>query len=147
MGRSASTAPEGKSATVTWSALFGVFLLSHLVGDFVLQTDWQASNKQHGLRGGGPTNRRALLMHGLVYTLAFVPALVWVADESGTLAAIAVGAAVWIPHMVVDDGNLVAMWIRQVKHVQGVPSTVVRLGVDQSTHVLTLALVAYIVTG
>jgi hypothetical protein len=147
MGSSASAAPERKSATVTWPALFGVFLLSHLVGDFVLQTDWQASNKQHGLRGGGPTNRRALLMHGSVYTLAFVPALVWVADESGTLAAIAVAAAVWIPHMVVDDGNLVALWIQHVKHVYTVPSTVVRLGVDQSVHVLTLALVAYLVTG
>jgi hypothetical protein len=147
MGSSASAAPERRSTTVTWSALFGVFLLSHLVGDFVLQTDWQASNKQHGLRGGGPTNRRALIMHGLVYTLAFVPALVWVAHDSGALTAVAVGAAVWIPHMLVDDGNLVALWIRNVKHVYTVPSTVVRLGVDQSVHVLTLALVAYLVTG
>ena len=132
---------------MTWAALFGVFMLSHLLGDFVLQTHWQATNKQHGMRGGGPTNRRALLMHGLVYTLAFVPALVWVADESGTLAAIGVGVAVWLPHMVVDDGNLVALWIRQVKHVHGEPSTVVRLGLDQSVHALTLALVAYLVTG
>jgi hypothetical protein len=147
MRSSASAAPAGSNATVTWSALFGVFLLSHLVGDFVLQTQWQATNKQHGLRGGGPTNRRALLMHGLVYTLAFVPALVWVADDSGTLAAIAVGVAVWVTHMVVDDGNLVAVWIRQVKHVHGVPSTVVRLGLDQSVHALTLALIAYLVTG
>jgi hypothetical protein len=146
MGSSAAAAPERETATVTWAALFGVFLLSHLVGDFLLQTDSQASEKEHGLRGG-PVKRRALAMHGLVYTLAFVPALIWVADDSGALAAIAVAAAVGLPHVLVDDGSLVALWIRRVKHVHGVPSTVVRLGVDQSSHVLALALVAYLVTG
>lgn len=33
---------------MTWPELFGVFLLCHLFGDFGLQTDWQASNKQGG---------------------------------------------------------------------------------------------------
>jgi hypothetical protein len=131
---------------VTWSALFAVFLLSHLVGDFMLQTDWQASNKEHGLRAN-PGSRRALALHGLTYTLAFVPALVWVAGDSGSLAAIGVAALVGLPHVIVDDGSLVEAWLRQVKRVQGTPSTVVRLGVDQSLHVLALAAVALAVTG
>jgi hypothetical protein len=131
---------------VTWSALFAVFLLSHLVGDFMLQTDWQASNKEHGLRAN-PGSRRALALHGLTYTLAFVPALVWVAGDSGSLAAIGVAALVGLPHVIVDDGSLVEAWLRQVKRVHGTPSTVVRLGVDQSLHVLALAAVALAVTG
>ncbi len=146
MRSSAAAAPERETAAVTWPALFGVFLLSHLVGDFLLQTNWQAMEKEHGLRGD-PVKRRALAMHGLVYTLAFIPALVWIGDDSGVLVAIAVAAGVGLPHAFVDDGGLVAVWIRRVKHVEGVPSTVVRLGVDQTAHLLALALVAYLVTG
>ena len=131
---------------MTWPELFGVFLLCHLFGDFGLQTDWQASNKQGGLRERGE-HLRALCSHAVVYTLAFLPALIWIGIESGALAAVAVAAGVGIPHAIVDDGGLVSAWIRRVKHVHGTPSTVVRLGVDQSSHILALALVAYLVTG
>jgi Protein of unknown function (DUF3307) len=135
-----------RSTAMSWATLFGVFLLSHLLGDFLLQTDWQASEKEHGLVGAAG-NRRALVLHGLTYTLAFVPALVWVGVDSGAAVAVGVAALIGIPHMIVDDGSLVAWWIRRVKHVEGAPSTVVRLGVDQSTHVLALAAVAFLVTG
>jgi hypothetical protein len=131
---------------MTWPALFGVFILCHLFGDFLLQTDWQASNKQAGLRERGE-HLRALSSHAFLYTLAFLPALIWIGIESGVLVAIAVAAGIGIPHAIVDDGTLVSAWVRRVKHVHGAPSTVVRLGVDQSSHVLALALVAYLVTG
>jgi hypothetical protein len=131
---------------MTWPALFGVFLLSHLVGDFLIQTDWQASHKEHGLRAD-PGSQRALGLHGLTYTLAFVPALVWMAGQSGSLAAVGVAVLVGLPHVIVDDGRLVAAWLRQVKHVEGTPTTVVRVGVDQTLHLLALAAVAFAVTG
>jgi hypothetical protein len=130
---------------MTWPALFGVFLLSHLVGDFLLQTGWQATNKRHGL-GGDPEARRALVWHGLIYTLAFLPALVWVGTELGAAAAVGVGALVLLPHVIIDDGTLVASWVRHIKHVEGTPSVVVRLGVDQTLHVLALAGVALLAT-
>ena len=50
-----------------WVEVLVVFLVSHLVGDFALQTEWQAQNKRDGL-GGDPTARRALLAHVLTYT-------------------------------------------------------------------------------
>ncbi|MCW3029355.1 MAG: hypothetical protein JWN81_2566 [Solirubrobacterales bacterium] len=130
---------------MTWASLFGVFLLSHLVGDFLLQTGWQATHKKHGL-GRDPEARRALVWHGFVYTLAFVPAVVWVASESGIGAGVGAAALVLVPHVIIDDGTLVASWVRYVKHVEGTPSVVVRLGVDQSLHVLALAGVALLVT-
>ncbi len=142
----AAAAPVRERDTMTWPALFGVFLLCHLFGDFLLQTDWQASNKARGLRDRGE-NLRALSSHALVYTLSFLPALIWIGIESGALVAVAVAAGVGIPHAIVDDGALITAWIRRVKHVHGTPSTVVRLGADQSAHVLALALVAYLVTG
>jgi uncharacterized protein DUF3307 len=130
---------------VTWSALFGVFLLSHLVGDFLLQTGWQATMKKHGL-GSDPEARRALVWHGLIYTLAFVPALVWIGSESGVAAAFGIGALILVPHIIIDDGTLVASWVHHVKHVEGTPTQVVRLGVDQTLHILTLAAVALLAT-
>jgi hypothetical protein len=130
---------------MTWAALFGVFLLSHLVGDFLLQTGWQANNKKHGL-GRDPEARRALVWHGVMYTLAFLPALVWVASESGIATGLGVGVLVLLPHVIIDDGTLVASWVRHVKHVEGTPTVVVRLGVDQSLHVLALAGVALLAT-
>lgn len=146
MGGSAGRAPKPEAAAVTWPALFGVFVLSHLLGDFLLQTDWQASEKCGGLRGG-PESRRALVKHGAVYTLAFAPALIWVGLETSALEAVGIAALIGIPHVIVDDGSVVSAWITSVKHVRGTPSTVVRLGVDQSSHVLALALAAFLVTG
>jgi hypothetical protein len=130
---------------MTWAALFGVFLLSHLVGDFLLQTSWQATHKRHGL-SRDPRARRALVGHGLVYTLAFVPALIWVASDSGVAVGLGMGALVLLSHVIIDDGTLVASWVRHVKRVEGTPSVVVRLGVDQSLHVLVLAGVALLAT-
>jgi Protein of unknown function (DUF3307) len=131
---------------MTWPALFAVFLISHLVGDFLLQTSWQANHKSHGL-GSNSEARRALAWHGLIYTLAFLPALVWIGSESGVPAAAGIGALVLLPHVVIDDGTLVAAWVRHVKHVEGTPSVVVRLGVDQSLHVVGLAAIALLATG
>ena len=41
------------SRPVSWVAVFDVFVVCHLVGDFLLQTDWQANHKYGGL-GGDP---------------------------------------------------------------------------------------------
>jgi hypothetical protein len=130
---------------VTWPSLFGVFLLSHLAGDFLLQTDWQATNKGYESRPRGP--HRALGVHGITYTVAFVPALLWVAAEAGAAAALGISLLVLLPHIIIDDGRLVGAWVHHVKRVHGTPTTVVRLGVDQTLHLLLLAGVAFLVTG
>lgn len=130
---------------MTWSGLFGVMLLSHLLGDFILQTNWQAACKLHGL-GADREARRALASHALFYTLAFLPALVWVGLEADLWIALLLGALLLCSHAVIDDGTLVAWWSRRVKHVEGTPTTVVRLGVDQSLHIFILAGAALIAT-
>ncbi|MCW3069693.1 MAG: hypothetical protein JWL67_2318, partial [Solirubrobacterales bacterium] len=78
---------------------------------------------------------------------AFVPALIWVAAESGAATALGIALLVALPHMVIDDGRLVGAWVHHVKRVPGTPTTVVRLGVDQTLHVLALAAAAFLVTG
>lgn len=125
---------------MSWVEIFAVFVVSHLVGDFLLQTDWQATHKFGGL-GPDPESRRALLAHTATYTLAFVPALVWLAGEIGAWA-IGVAALVAIPHMIQDDGRLLDAYMRRVKRVRGEPPGGLRLALDQTCHVVFLFLLA-----
>jgi hypothetical protein len=72
-----------------------LLLVSHVVVDVLLQTDWQALAKVGGL--GDPRARRALFRHVSTYTLAFVPALVWIGGETRVVRAVALGAFVAVP--------------------------------------------------
>ena len=127
-----------------WVEIFAVFIVSHLVGDFLLQTDLQAMHKRGGLSGNGKSPR-GLLSHTLTYTLAFVPALVWLADEIGVLAALGTALLIALPHMLQDDGRLLDAFMRRVKGVEPQPGSVLLLAVDQSFHFVALFLVALLV--
>lgn len=115
--------------------VFVVFLVCHLTGDFLLQTDWQANNKRGGL-GRDPVARRALVSHIVVYTLTFVPALVWAAQSAA--AGVGLAALIGIPHLLQDDGRLVAAYARAVKGFDVQTNPGVAVAVDQCFHVLAL---------
>lgn len=121
-----------------WVEAFALFAVCHLVGDFLLQTDWQAVHKSGGL-GSDPVSRRALFSHVSVYTLCFVPALAWLASRTGVgaAAAIAVGAAIFVTHLIQDDGRLLAAYARKVKGMTWEPGALA-MSVDQSFHMLVL---------
>lgn len=97
-----------------WFEIFPVFVVCHLAGDYLIQTDWQAVHKQHGL-GSDPVARRALGAHVATYTLAYSPALIWLAPRVGA-ATIAVVALLVVPHLIQDDGRLLEHYMRAVKH-------------------------------
>jgi hypothetical protein len=125
---------------VPWVEVFAVFLVCHLVGDYLLQTDWQAAHKRGGL-GPNRESRRALLSHVTTYTLAFVPALIWLLDDLGA-EVIAVAALVFLPHMIQDDGRLLDRYITLIKGRPATRNVAVVAVVDQSFHVLVLFLIA-----
>jgi hypothetical protein len=125
-----------------WVEAFAAFVVSHLVGDYLLQTDWQALNKRGGL-GPRPEARRALLSHIASYTLAFVPALIWLADDIGAWA-VGVGALIAVPHLIQDDGRLLAAYVRGVKHTEPAANPSVMAAADQSFHFLALFVTALI---
>jgi hypothetical protein len=110
-------------------------LLSHAVGDVLLQTDRQAEGKSRGI--GDATGRRALAVHVGSYTLAFVPALVWIGVETDAVRAVAVAAIVAVTHLVIDDGRLVAAWMHTVKRAAH-PPLGLSIAVDQTFHALCL---------
>jgi hypothetical protein len=121
---------------VRWEAVFAVFVVCHLTGDFLLQTDWQAVHKRGGL-ARDRVARRALLSHVLVYTLVFVPAVVWIATQKSALA-LALLPAIFIPHMVQDDARLLVAWNRVVKRGAPPPGDPVYMAIDQAFHVFFL---------
>ena len=124
---------------MTWPQVFVAFLVCHLTGDLLLQNEWQALTKVRGL--GDREGRRALASHVLTYTLPYLPVLVWVADDRSVVRAVMVALLIALPHVVIDDGRLVRVWLRQVKHSPD-PTPTLRLMVDQSFHVVCLLGVA-----
>jgi hypothetical protein len=127
---------------VSWVSVLAAFLVSHLVGDYLLQTDWQARNKRGGLSGG--VALRALSAHIATYTLAFVPALIWIGGELGVGWALLAGALVSVPHFLIDDGRVVEYYLAHVKGAEGFDMGLAS-SVDQSFHVLSLCVVALLV--
>jgi Protein of unknown function (DUF3307) len=121
---------------VPWVEVFAALLVCHAVGDFLLQTEWQATHKRAGLGRDG-VRRRALVAHVATYTLAFVPALAWLAGELGAAGTVALAAGVFVPHLVQDDGRLLSVYVRAVKHTEPAPGMLM-LAVDQSFHLLVL---------
>lgn len=126
---------------MSWDRLFIGFLAAHVVGDYLLQTDWQALHKQGGL-GYFPIARRALTRHVAVYVLAFVPALVWLAHATpaaaapGAVGAVGIALLVAVRRVIVDDGRVFEGYLRRVKGCDGGLDTGVARRVDQSFHIV-----------
>jgi hypothetical protein len=114
-----------------------------MVGDYLFQTDWQARHKRGGL-SGNMVAFRALFSHVTTYTLAFVPALVWIGEEVGAGWALLAAALIFLPHLVLDDGRFVRAYLAKVKRAEGFDIGLAA-SVDQSFHVLSLFLVALLV--
>jgi Protein of unknown function (DUF3307) len=119
-----------------WVEVFVVFVMCHLVGDYLLQTEWQAVNKHGGL-SGPPEARRALLSHIATYTLSFVPAMVWLWGSRGAWV-LGLLAVIAIPHLIQDDGRLLAGYSLRVKKADIDANPLLAAALDQSFHLLAL---------
>ena len=127
---------------MAWVEVFAVFAVCHRVGDYLLQTDWQGTNKRGGL-GADPVARRALASHILSYTLAFVPAFVWIGGKLGSEIVLIV-ALVTVPHCIQDDGRLLRAYIAKIKGPHAADNPAVFGNVDQTFHLVVLLLVAFL---
>lgn len=121
---------------MSWVAVFDAFVVCHLVGDFLLQTDWQAKHKYGGLASG--PERRALVSHLTTYTLAFLPALVWIGLETELWRAALAAVVIFVPHLIQDDGRLLDAYMRRVKGPGSVASPGLRIACDQTFHIAAL---------
>lgn len=125
-------------------------MVAHLAGDFLLQTTHQAIYKRNGL-AGDPVAFRALASHIFFYTLCFIPIFIWICSERDIGWMLLTVALIAFPHMVQDDGRLIAIWGKKVKKLGDPPTAAdsepntVYLFVDQSFHVLVLFGIALLV--
>jgi len=129
---------------MAWTEVFLVLIVSHLVGDFLLQTDWQAKYKYGGL-SADPVRRRALGTHIVTYMLSFLPALIWIAAEGGLDRAVLAAIIIAVPHWIQDDGRLLDLYMAAVKGTTADGSPGLRVAVDQSFHAVALFLTALII--
>ncbi len=128
---------------MNWVSVFTAVLVAHMVGDYLFQTDWQARHKRGGL-SGDKVAFKALVAHVSTYTLAFVPALIWIADQLDPGWALLAAVLIFFPHLVLDDGRFVRAYLANVKRADGF-DVGLAASVDQSFHVLSLFLVALLV--
>jgi type IV secretory pathway TrbD component len=120
-----------------WIEVFAVFIVCHLVGDYMLQTEWQALNKRGGLSWGSPTSRLALLSHVATYTLSFVPAAIWLLDDLGA-GVIWLLALIAVPHLIQDDGSLLFSYARRIKKTDLAENPLLGAALDQTFHIVAL---------
>lgn len=137
----------------------GFYLLcGHLLGDYILQNDWQAANKTNPLVGSRPnplltleeleTARRsevrghlACTVHCLLYTLSVAAFSFWWMPWWGYLACFAL-------HWPMDRFRLARVWMERVSGQKafacGLLSPWSVIIVDNVFHLLTLAGIAAI---
>lgn len=112
--------------------LFEWLLVGHLIGDWILQNDWMARHKLNGLFN------RALLLHCAIYTAALLPGYFVSADSPPTLpASLGFALLVYISHWLIDALGLARRWTRFFRQTD---APFMRIVVDQSMHVVVLAL-------
>ena len=104
-------------------------LIGHLVGDFLLQNDWQSGSKK--------SNSFVCAVHVLIWTLTVLTFTGWWDWR----------IALWLAgtHFAIDRTQFVSNWMaltRQVKFRDGICAPWGAIVVDQILHLLTLYVVA-----
>lgn len=120
-----------------WIEVLAVFLVCHVAGDFMLQTEWQATRKRHGAAPVGE-QLRALTWHVATYMACFVPAFAWLFGELDAVTLALVAAGIAVTHWLQDDGRALRAYIRRVKKADPKPGESLYTLIDQSLHVIVL---------
>jgi hypothetical protein len=116
-------------------SLFDSLLIAHLVGDWMLQTEWQALNKMH--------NWRAMWTHVLVYH-ALVLGVLWAHFGFDDLRVYAAVGALALSHAFFDRRWPEIAVMRALRIiVDREPERWLLIAVDQVIHVVLLGLAAF----
>lgn len=112
---------------------FSWLLIGHLVGDWLLQNDWMAANKQRQLV------TQAGMVHFAIYTASLVAAM-YIAMR-GTLQAapaqyLLFALVIFVSHWLIDATALAKRWARLTGQSD---LQMVHVVVDQTFHLLVIA--------
>jgi hypothetical protein len=116
--------------------VFESLLVAHVVGDWLLQTEWQALNKA--------SNWRALLTHLLVYHVVVLIAL-GIKLGFGQPLIYPVVVVLAVCHGILDRSGFIKWLMRTLRiTVRRAPERWLSIAVDQSVHFVLLAAAAVI---
>jgi len=112
--------------------LFESLLMAHILGDWILQTEWQALNKDK--------NWRAMTAHVFVYSVVVFAVLGWRLGwgSAGVYTAV---VALAIVHVVLDRRRPL-LWFMKVARITVTrePEAWFMIAVDQAVHLLFLGM-------
>lgn len=118
--------------------VFESLLMAHILGDWLLQTEWQALNKA--------TSWRAMLTHVIVYHVIVLAVLV-ARFGFGDPEVYAVVVFLAVIHTVLDRQRPVRRLMRGLRlTVEREPDGWMRVAVDQSLHLLVLGIATLVLT-
>jgi len=117
--------------TFTW------LCVGHLIGDWLLQSEWMAVGKR----------KRLVTLPGLAHFAAYTLAIVGALAVAGVCPAdpvcfLVLAATIFVSHGLVDSTSFVERWMRLVRKGD---LEIPRLMVDQTFHILVLVVVASVV--
>ena len=118
--------------------IFEALILSHLLGDWLLQTEWQAQNKGH--------NWIALIIHVAIYHIIVLGTLIF-GFKLDIILSVIVVVVLAVIHGILDRRNFVIWLMRTLRiTVERKPEPWLLLAVDQSLHILLLGSAAMALT-
>lgn len=118
--------------------LFDKLLVAHLVGDWLLQTEWQALNKGK--------NFRALFSHIGIYSLLILGVLVFDFGFRYIYVYLVVGILA-LTHAFMDLGWPIVRFMKTFRIiVERKPERWLVMAVDQTIHILLLAVAALVLS-
>jgi hypothetical protein len=114
--------------------LFAWLIIGHLIGDWLLQSDWMAIGKRSNwLNVAG-------LAHYSIYTATVGAAWLLAGTRGKPLAFyLAWSIVVFVLHWVIDASSLVAAWMRLWRQSN---REMMRVMIDQTLHLIVLAVLA-----
>lgn len=116
--------------------IFEGLIVAHVVGDWLLQTEWQALNKA---RHWG-----ALMAHVVIYHVVMATILV-IGFRLNVQVVLLVVLGLAVFHAVLDRRNVTDWYMRATRMVvHQDPPFWLRMAVDQSLHIVSLAVAAVI---
>ncbi|USG63289.1 DUF3307 domain-containing protein [Brevibacillus ruminantium] len=108
---------------------FDVLLIAHLIGDYLLQTEWMAKYKAE--------RWWPLLAHCFVYTLVVgLISFLWLPTALSWWAIL----LIFVSHVLMDRRGFVFFWYRRVMRVTDDRNKWLMIMVDQTFHLIILAI-------
>lgn len=112
---------------------FAYLFVAHLIGDYLLQTNWMASYKT--------TKLSALLAHCTVYTLSMVVVAYF---TFGALPLWAI-AIIFFAHVFFDKRTFTVWWVENIMRTDSKQFGWLVIAVDQTFHIITIAVVLHFI--